>query len=130
MLRTSHVRQMLLPWTPPRRLTPSHPPHARQDISSPSATFRFTPLVLSVILCLAGVGVYMWPRVQVVRLAYQLQTSEQRLKELLQEHDQLQLELASLKDPQRIYHVATEQLGMSIPGHAQRFILTRAPKSP
>jgi cell division protein FtsL len=72
----------------------------------------------------------MWPRVQVVRLAYRLQTSEQRLQDLMQERDQLQAELASLKDPQRIYRVATEQLGMRSPRHEQRFILTREPKSP
>jgi cell division protein FtsL len=98
------------------------------EMSMTVSTFRLAPLVLSLMLALAGVGVYMWPRLQVVRLAYQLQTSEQRLKELLQERDQLQAELAALKDPQRIYRVATEQLGMSTPGHAQRFIVTRAPK--
>jgi cell division protein FtsL len=130
MLRTSLVHQMPLPRIPPRHLPPSRPPHARQGIASPSSSFRVIPLMLSVLLCLAGVGVYMWPRVQVVRLAYQLQTSEQRLQELLQERDQLQSELASLRDPQRIYRVATEQLGMSSPRHEQRFILTREPKSP
>jgi cell division protein FtsL len=130
MLRTSHVRRMPLPRIPPRRLTQSHPPHARQEISSPSTTLRFVPLVLSVMLCFAGIGVYIWPRVQVVRLAYQLQTSEQRLQELLEERDLLQAELASLKDPRRIYQVATEQLGMGAPSHEQRFILTREPKKP
>jgi cell division protein FtsL len=72
----------------------------------------------------------MWPRVQVVRLAYQLQTSEQRLQEIRQERDQLQSELAALKDPERIYRVATEQLGMRVPGHEQRFILTREAERP
>jgi cell division protein FtsL len=130
MLRTNLVRQMPLPRTSPRRMAPSRPPHARQGIAASSSTFRVVPLMLSVLLCLAGIGVYMWPRVQVVRLAYQLQTSEQRLQELHQERDQLQSELASLRDPQRIYRVATEQLGMSSPRHEQRFILTREPKSP
>jgi cell division protein FtsL len=97
------------------------------EMSMTVSTFRLAPLVLSLMLALAGVGVYMWPRLQVVRLAYQLQTSEQRLKELLQERDQLQADLAALKDPQRIYRVATEQLGMSVPSHTQRFIVTWAP---
>jgi cell division protein FtsL len=61
--------------------------------------------------------------VQVVRLAYRLQTSEQHLKALLQEQDQLRLELAMLKDPQRIYHIATDQLGMSLPKQDQVFLL-------
>jgi cell division protein FtsL len=130
MLRTSVVRQMPSPSTPPRRSASSRPPQARQGISTSSPTFRVAPLILSVLLCLAGIGVYMWPRVQVVRLAYQLQTSEQRLQDLIQERDQLQAQLASLKDPQRIYRVATEQLGMRSPRHEQRFILAREPKSP
>jgi len=82
-----------------------------------------------VFLCLAGVGAYMWPRVQVVRLAYRLQSSERQLKALIQEQDQLRLELAALKDPQRIYHVATDQLGMRMPRQDQVFIVTRDLKS-
>jgi cell division protein FtsL len=58
-----------------------------------------------------------------------MQTAEQHLKELLQEQDQLRFELAALKDPQRIYHVATDQLGMSLPRQDQVFIVTRDPKS-
>jgi len=78
---------------------------------------------------LAGVAVYMWPRVQVIRLAYRMQTSEQHLRELLQERDQLRFELASLKDPQRIYRIATEQLGMSTPRHDQVVIISHEPTS-
>jgi len=70
----------------------------------------------------------MWPRVQVVRLAYRTQTSEQYLRELLQVHDQLRFELASLKDPERIYRVATEQLGMGMPRRDQVMIMTHEPQ--
>jgi cell division protein FtsL len=83
------------------------------------------PLLVGVFLCLAGVGVYIWPRVQVVRLAYRLQSSERQLKALTQEQDQLRLELAALKDPQRVYQVATDQLGMRMPRQDQVFIITR-----
>jgi cell division protein FtsL len=55
-----------------------------------------------------------------------MQASEQHLRELLQVHDQLRFELASLKDPQRIYRVATEQLGMSTPRRDQVVIVTPA----
>jgi cell division protein FtsL len=67
----------------------------------------------------------MWPRVQVVRLAYRMQSAEQHLRELSQERDQLRFELASLKDPQRIYRVATDQLGMNTPRRDQVVIVTR-----
>jgi cell division protein FtsL len=70
----------------------------------------------------------MWPRVQVVRLAYRMQASEQHLRSLLQERDQLRFELATLQDPQRIYRVATEQLGMSTPRQDQVVFVAREPK--
>jgi cell division protein FtsL len=65
----------------------------------------------------------------VVRLAYRMQASEQQVRDLAQERDQLRLELASLKDPQRIYRVAIDQLGMSLPRRDQLVIVTREPKS-
>jgi cell division protein FtsL len=67
----------------------------------------------------------MWPRVQVVRLAYRMQASEQHMRELSQERDQLRFELASLKDPQRVYRVATDQLGMRTPRRDQVVIVSR-----
>jgi cell division protein FtsL len=112
----------------PRHISPSHQTQQRERSSSPHG-FRLGPLLLASFLCLAGVGVYMWPRVQVVGLAYRMQTAEQRLRELVQERDQLRLELASLKDPQRIFRIATEQLGMSMPQQDQVVIVTREVKS-
>jgi cell division protein FtsL len=125
MLRAGPVRQSPPPRISPRRIRPSQSTNSRREGSPFSSSFRLGPLLISAFLCLAGVGVYMWPRVQVVRLAYRMQTAEQHLKELLQEQDQLRLELAALKDPQRIYYVATEQLGMSFPRQDQVFIVTR-----
>ncbi|HSF29209.1 MAG TPA: cell division protein FtsL [Candidatus Tectomicrobia bacterium] len=129
MVRATPVRQSSSPGTSPRRLIPLHRAHGDGQRSTLPQRFRFAPLLVSLFLCLAGVGVYMWPRVQVVRLAYRLQTSEQRLRELLQERDQLRFELASLRDPQRIYRVAIDQLGMSTPQHDQVVIVTQEPRS-
>jgi cell division protein FtsL len=128
MLRTISVRQ-----SPPLRTAPhrfgsalrANPPGQR---SSSRHRLRFGPLLLGLCLCLAGVAVYIWPRVQVVRLAYRLQASEHHLRNLLQTHDQLRSELASLKDPARVYRVATEQLGMGTPRHDQVVIVTRGPQ--
>jgi cell division protein FtsL len=57
-----------------------------------------------------------------------MQTSEQHLRELLQAHDQLRFELASLRDPERVYRVATEQLGMGTPRRDQVVIVTQEPQ--
>ena len=129
MLRSITVRQSLPPRISPRRISPSPPTDPHDKRASMPQRFRFGPLLVSLFLCLAGVAVYIWPRVQVVRLAYRLQTSEQHLRELLQERDQLRFELASLKDPQRIYRIATEQLGMSTPRHDQIVIVSHEPTS-
>jgi cell division protein FtsL len=129
MLRTSPVRQSSPPRISPRRSSSSQQTNLRRARSFFSQPRRVGPFLLSAFLCLAGVGVYIWPRVQAVRLAYRMQSAEQHLKELLQEQDQLRLELAALKDPQRIYRVATDQLGMSLPRQDQVFIVTRDLKS-
>ena len=127
MLRTIPVRQSPPPRTSSRRISPTAQANPQGTQASPPR-FRFAPLLVSAFLCLAGVTVYMWPRVQVVRLAYRMQTSEQHLRELLQAHDQLRFELASLKDPERIYRVATEQLGMGMPRRDQVVIMTQEPQ--
>ena len=125
MLRTNPVRQSPPPRISPRRTSSSQQPQQPSARSSRWQRSQMIPFLISVCLCLAGIGVYVWPRIQVVRLAYRLQTSEQQLKAFIQEQDQLRLELAALKDPQRIYRVATEQLGMSLPPQHQVFIVTR-----
>jgi cell division protein FtsL len=128
MLRTISVRLSPPLRTSPRRISPAAQANLQGAQSSPRPRFRFGPLLVSAFLCLAGVTVYMWPRVQVVRLAYRTQASEQHLRELLQAHDQLRFELASLKDPERIYRVATEQLGMGMPRRDQLMIMTHEPQ--
>ena len=125
MLRTNPVRQSSPPRISPRRADPSQQTQQPMARSTRWQRSRIVPFLVSVCLCLAGVGVYVWPRIQVVRLAYRLQASEQQLKALMQEQDQLRLELAALKDPQRIYDVATGQLGMRLPSQHQVFIVTR-----
>jgi cell division protein FtsL len=129
MLHKSPVGQSSPSTHSPRHVSPSDQTQQQRERSSSPHGFRLGPFLLASFLCLAGVGVYMWPRVQVVGLAYRMQTAEQRLRELAQERDQLRLELASLKDPQRIFRIATEQLGMSTPQQDQVVIVTREGKS-
>ena len=128
MLHSSHVRQLPPPDPLPGR------PTARRRIGPPQARttappkLRLGPVMVGVCLCLLGLALYMWPRVHSVRLGYQLQRSEQRLRDLFQERDQLRLEIAALKDPRRVYEVATERLGMQLPRREQVFFLTREGK--
>ena len=75
MLRTITVRQSPPPRTSPRRFSKTFQTNQQSQRSSSLYRFRFGPLIISLLLCLAGVAVYVWPRVQVVRLAYRMQTS-------------------------------------------------------
>ena len=82
---------------------------------------------MSLFFCLAGVAVYVATGPgRPACLSYA--NSEQHLRELLQAHDQLRFELASLKDPERIYR-ATEQLGMGMPRRDQVVMRRRSPRS-
>ena len=84
MLRTVAVRQSPTPRTSPRRFSSTIRATQQNQRSASLYRFQFGPLIVSLFLCFAGVAVYVWPRVQVVRLAYRLQTSEAHLRELLQ----------------------------------------------
>jgi cell division protein FtsL len=128
MLWTMTVRQSPPPRSSLRRSDPAPRRDSQGGRSSSLPRLRFGPFLVSLCLCLAGIAVYVWPRVQVVRLAYRVHTSEQRLSELLQARDQLRSELASLKDPRRIYHLATEHLGMNTPRQDQVVIVTHEPQ--
>lgn len=129
VLQISRVRQL-----PPPNISPPRSPALRRASpprreASRSSGVRLGPAVIGILLCLLGLLVYMWPRVQIMRLGYGLQTAEQRLKDLSRERDQLHLEIALLKNPQRVYGVATEQLGMAVPKPDQVFVLTREGKA-
>lgn len=129
MLHTIPLRQAPPPRTSARRLSSPRSPDLQNEPALMSQQRRFGPLLLSLFFCLIGIAVYMWPRVQVVRLAYRLHTSEQHLSDLLQQRDHLRLEVTSLQDPERIYRIATEQLGMSTPRQDQVVIITHDPTS-
>src|SRR6266508_4250579 len=120
--------QLPLPRIPSRSWTTLHQTDHDREPLPQSRLFALSPVLVSTFLFLAGVAVYKWPRLQVVRLAYRMQASEQRLNDLMQERDDMRREFASLKDPQRLYRMATEQLGMGVPRHDQVFILTREPR--
>ena len=128
MLQIEHVRQLPLRNIAPQRHSTRHQTHQPRARSYRRERPRLGAIAIGLFLCLNGLAVYIWPRVSIVRLGYQMQSREQLLQNFSQERDQLRLEVASLKDPQRVYRVATEQLGMHVPRHEQVFIVTREGK--
>ncbi len=58
---------------------------------------------------------FVWSRVQVTSLEYEISQLESRLRGLRQETSNLRLEAASLRSPERIERVARKELHLRLP---------------
>lgn len=72
-------------------------------------------------LCL--IFVFVWERVDVVRLGYQIERLKTQKILLERERDQLQVRFSTLTAPERIAKVATEKLGLIPPQQGQVFMV-------
>jgi cell division protein FtsL len=79
-------------------------------------------------LCL--VFVFVWERVDVVRLGYSIERLKMQKTLLERERDQLQVKVSALTAPERIARVATDKLGLSPPQQGQLFIIHPQPETP
>lgn len=70
---------------------------------------------------------YAWVRFDTVRLGYQLEAARQQQAQLEQWNRGLELQQASLGNPQRIYGLAQARLGMQNPLPGQILALDTAP---
>jgi cell division protein FtsL len=62
---------------------------------------------------------FVWSRVQVTSLEYEMSQLESKLRGLRQEASNLSLEAASLRDPERIERVARKELNLRLPSSEQ-----------
>ncbi len=74
---------------------------------------RFFSVVMIIIMVLALV--YVWTRIQVVQLGYDVSSLTSEVKKLSQEKSILQSEVARLKSPARLDKIARTKLGMRQP---------------
>lgn len=66
---------------------------------------------------------FVWSRLQVVNLEYNISSLESRVRDLGQETKRLRLEAASLRNPVRIEQAAREELGLRLPTPEQIIIV-------
>jgi len=66
---------------------------------------------------------YTWCRVQYVRVKYEIQEQTTRIRKLSAMQDNLKIELARLKSPQRIAKIARTQLGLVTPTPKQIIVI-------
>jgi cell division protein FtsL len=66
---------------------------------------------------------YTWCRVNYIGMGYEISKETQRQHELVALQNNLKIELASLKSPERIAKIAKNQLGLIAPTQNQMIIL-------
>ena len=74
---------------------------------------------LTIVAGVMLVFVFVWERVDVVRLGYQIERLKTQKVLLERERDQLQVKFSALTAPERIARVATEKLGLVPPQQGQ-----------
>ncbi len=80
---------------------------------------RLLPLFVFIAVLLGLSLFFVWSRIQVVHLDYEISRLETRLREVEQENRRLRLEAASLRNPARIELVAQRDLGLRHPSAEQ-----------
>ena len=76
------------------------------------------------------VFVFVWERVDVVRLGYQIERLKIQKVLLERERDQLQVKFSALSAPERIAKVATEKLGLVPPQQGQVLMVHQQEEAP
>lgn len=79
--------------------------------------------VIMVVGSLCLVFLFVWERVDVVRLGYHIERLKTQKTLLERERDQLQVKFSALTAPERIAKVATDKLGMVPPQQGQVFMV-------
>ena len=87
-------------------------------------TRRQVFMILMMLICFMGTGIgYVWSNFERTQIGYdlsQLKKEEMRFQEI---NRKLKLELATLKSPQNLEHLAVQQLGLSPPKPEQIILL-------
>ncbi|MFA5515070.1 MAG: cell division protein FtsL [Desulfuromonadales bacterium] len=76
-------------------------------------SFAFMAVLLAISLF------FVWSRLQVVHLEYDIGRLEGQVRAMQQDNSRLRLEAASLRNPGRIERVARTQMGLRLPDPAQ-----------
>jgi cell division protein FtsL len=89
------------------------------SLQRPRLLFLFTFIALLLAVSLF----FVWSRIQVVNLAYDISSLEGRLRGMQQETQRLRLEAASLRSLARIERFALSELGLRLPAPDQVVIV-------
>ena len=90
-------------------------PNSRSGVSVGRVLLHLLPAVMLAALFVSVGILHVTSRVLVVDMGYRLSKAQSEANSLTRENDRLKLELATLKAPARLEHLAREQLGMMMP---------------
>ena len=85
---------------------------------------------ITIIAGMCLVFLFVWERVDIVRLGYHVERLKMQMVLLERERDQLQVKYSTLTAPERIAKVATDRLGLVPPQQGQVFIIHPQPAAP
>lgn len=83
--------------------------------------------MLAVLMGLCLVFVFVWERVDMVRLGYHIERLKHEKALLERERDELRVKVATLSSPDRIAKVAATKFGMSLPQPGQVVMVQSGP---
>jgi cell division protein FtsL len=87
-----------------------------------SSELKYSPFIFVTLVLMAVALVYVWSHIRMTELEYMV-AEEMSIKEnLLEEQRKLNVEIATLKSPQRIEALAKNKLQMSYPAREQVII--------
>lgn len=81
---------------------------------------------LAALLVMSLLLLYVWERVELVRIGYQIERLKKERVALERERDELRVRVSTMTSPERIARVATERLSMAPPQRGQ-VVLVRVP---
>lgn len=90
----------------------------RQPIATKNAAANRRYLRQALSLLVVGVAlalIYVWARIQVIQLGYEVSKIRKETTELKQQRDLLEAEVARLKSPERLTQEAGPRFGMRLP---------------
>jgi cell division protein FtsL len=82
-----------------------------------------------VFLVIAFSMVYVWQRVQVIKVGYEIESLKKEKAELLRENNDLQIEESTLTSPERIESIADTDIGMHAPVSGQIVMVKKIKRS-
>lgn len=79
--------------------------------------------IIFMVVFIAELFVYTWCRVNCIDVGYEISRETKKQDELIALQNNLKIELASLKSPERISKIAKDQLGLKAPTKSQTIVI-------